>query len=652
MIFGFIVKKAVGRLKREVFPAISVLARLRAGREKGFVETGLLMSCDERDEIARFVRANYPEWVDSTIGRADKVLAHNISILGRTFNVGVPIDWHRDFESNHRWPLEPSRKVETSLLASGADVKNPWELSRFHHGLCLGKAFAITKKEEYAEEFVSQVFDWVENNPYFTGINWACAMEVAIRAVNLIWTLTLLGGSNALTMEVQRRFARILHLHGFYISWNLERSLRMVDGKAREVNGNHFVCDIVGLLYVAVILNGVPGIKGWLSTALAGLEQIVADQIGEDGVHHELSPNYHRLVLEALLSAAVLLERTGSASPASLHPCLARMVDFVDCYTKPCGMAPLVRDIDSGRFHIFGDEALTDHRHIAEVGRLFLNRGISKEPILFEDSLWLLGTKRYPNLPMKRFAQPAFRRVGSKSFESSGFYIMRNATMYVYAVCASTGMHGFCGHSHNDLLSFELSARGVDYITDSGSDVYTRFPELRNRFRSTSFHNTATIDDQEINRLSAVKMFEIGNEVSPRVIAWKSDCRSDTLVAEYSVVRADAIITHRRTFDFQKSESSLELIDEFKGVGEHGIKLFFHLDTHLSVSWTSDGQLKIAGVGTPALVVTPFLPAGTTTEIQDGWISRTYGTRESRKVVSYSFRGSLPIKFSCLFACS
>jgi hypothetical protein len=96
------------------------------------------------------------------------------------------IDWHTDFRSGYRWNKKTWYKWIRYGHVPGADIKVPWELSRFQHLTDLGRAYHTAGDEKYVFEFTCQITDWLMNNPPKFGINWACTMEVAIRSLNWI----------------------------------------------------------------------------------------------------------------------------------------------------------------------------------------------------------------------------------------------------------------------------------------------------------------------------------------------------------------------------------------------------------------------------------------------------------------------------------
>ncbi len=67
-------------------------------------------------------------------------------------------------------------------------------------------------------------------------INWGCAMDVAIRAINWIWSLSLLDDV-VLSNDVKRDMYGSLYQHGWFIYRNLE-------GNRLRYNHNHYLSDL------------------------------------------------------------------------------------------------------------------------------------------------------------------------------------------------------------------------------------------------------------------------------------------------------------------------------------------------------------------------------------------------------------------------
>ncbi len=72
------------------------------------------------------------------------------------------------------------------------------------------------------------------------------------------------------------------------------------------VTTNHYLADIVGLLYLGLCLKEVGEAESWRTFAVRELAREMERQVLADGVHYESSLSYHRLVTEMFLSSALL----------------------------------------------------------------------------------------------------------------------------------------------------------------------------------------------------------------------------------------------------------------------------------------------------------------------------------------------------------
>ena len=111
----------------------------------------------------------------------------------------VPIDWQLDFKSGFRWDegLWHGRIAYGNV--PGADVKVPWELARMQHLVALALASAYADDPDagnrYGGEIRNEILDFMAANPPGFGVNWVCAMDVGIRAVNWLLAFDIVKGS-------------------------------------------------------------------------------------------------------------------------------------------------------------------------------------------------------------------------------------------------------------------------------------------------------------------------------------------------------------------------------------------------------------------------------------------------------------------------
>jgi hypothetical protein len=594
------------------------------------------VSPGRRETLTQAFHRRYSEAPATIVDVADQVLRHEFDLLGSGC-VTLPRDlpWHTDFKSGREWPMEYSARIEYLEIDRPTDVKVPWELSRCQHFTILGQAFWLTGDEKYAREFVSEVSDWSARNPWSYGVNWACAMDVALRAVSWIWGFYFFGESTACGAPAFRAsFLRVLFMHGAFIASHLERG---------EVNGNHYLCDAVGLVFLGTFFRSTPTGRHWLQVGRDIVDAELFNQTSEDGVDFEKATAYHRLVLEAFLTSYLLLDLHGEKlSPAWLAR-LERMVEYVEAYTKPDGTVPLIGDADDGRVQKLGVQGVNDHRYLLAAGAVLFKRADFKRAgtHFSDEAFWLLGPEAAGQFDA---LEDATAPVVSKAFDTGGFYVLRNERAHVIVDCGEVGMHGRGGHGHSDITSLEIWLAGMNLVSDCGAYLYTASRDWRNRFRSTAFHNVLQVDGEELNRLiSPDHLWHLRDDARPLGVAWRWGEGADYFRGSHDgYARLDPPVRVTREVLLVKDGPDVLVRDSADGSGSHHLVWRFHLDPAVSAAIDHDDvHLRVADREAWLQIVDP-LP-GSQITLEDGWISPSYGVRAKTQVVVISVRASLPV---------
>jgi hypothetical protein len=634
------------RLRRpwsQVYPHLVTPARVAAAAGAASIDAlwiaqqrvSFFLSPADREGWAAAFRARYPDEVTAVTEAADRVLRHEFDLLGSgCVSLGPNLPWHRDFKTGREWPVQYSPDIEYAELDRPTDVKVPWELSRSQHFAALGEAYWLTGDERYAQEFVSEVQDWIARNPWDRGVNWACAMDVALRAVSWIWGFYFMSGSAACTGEAFRgAFLRALYLHGEHVATHIERS---------DVNGNHYLCDAVGLVFLgSFFCSTAKGIR-WLET---GREMIAAEmfnQTSEDGVDFEKSTAYHRLVLEAFLTCGVLLERNGQPFTPDWQSRLQRMLEFVDAYVKPDGRVPLVGDADDGRIQKLGTQPINDHRYLLSSGAALFGRADFKRTAgqFADESFWLLGPAGAAAFDGIAPVAPPSQ---SRAFPAGGFYVLRSDRAHVFVDCGEVGMHGRGGHGHNDILGFELWLDGMNLVTDCGAYLYTASREWRNRFRSTAFHSVVQVDGEELNRFVAPdNLWQLHDDARPEDVVWEWGAGVDYFRGSHTgYLRLIPPVTVMREIALIKDGPDVIVRDTVGGAGTRELVWRFHLDPSLAAEIVSGG-VRLSASGREAWLELVTGPPDLAMTIETGWLSPSYGVRAETRVVVMRVRAALP----------
>jgi uncharacterized heparinase superfamily protein len=622
-----------------------LLAHFRARQSPEFFP-GLV----DATNTARLQREIFPDETKQLLAQAERIAKdHCWSLLGfgeKCFGRDE-INWHRDPLSGIEWPLDYHADINL-FRGDGSDARVLWELNRLSHLITLGRAYALTKDEAFAKEFLRQVRSWRAQNPVARGANWACAMEVALRAINLLAAFSLFLPSPHFDEDALAELLMIFDQHGTHIRRNLEYS--------HIATSNHYMCDVAGLLWLGIMLPELQDASEWREFGLRELLNEVDKQILADGADSESSTGYHRLKLELLLYSFVLCRANDIDIEEKYWHKVRRMAEYTRAYLRPDGRAPLIGDSDSGQFFPIVKRSGDDHAYVLDIvdalgthaSGMLSGEGARTESehaggVRTQELLWLLGERGmrdFKSLPPAHASQ-------SQAFPGAGIYTLRDDDLYLLFNASGCGLNGRGSHGHNGALSIEISAGGSAFIIDPGSYVYTADLHERHLFRSTAYHSTVQVDGIEQNTTEETMPFVIGDEAHPRVIKWETNAEFDQVVAEHNGYRRlPEPVTHRRSVRFEKSSRYWLIEDSFSGEGAHDFAFRFHCASGIDVQVSPDGNLQLCDkINDACLLIAPLTESGRPV-LESGFVSTDYGRKESSIIVCWRERGSGPLRKS------
>ncbi len=586
--------------------------------------------------IAELQRTRFPAETAQLIESAARISqAHRWPVLGfGEKDFGSEINWRRDLLSGQEWPLD--YHVEVELAREGADARVLWELNRLAHFVWLGRAYVVTSDEHLAEEFFAQLETWRTQNPAGRGPNWACAMEVALRAVNLLTAFQLFRHSPRLDENRLLQLLATFEQHGAHIRRNLEFSY--------IVTSNHYLSDVVGLLWLGMMLPELEAAREWREFGRRELLREMDKQVLADGADSEASTGYHRLVLELFLYSFMLCRANDFAIPEKYWRKLHAMLGYLRAYMRPDGHAPLIGDTDSGQLMPLVKRAADEHAYVLALGAAVfkeLRFKLSVSEAAPEELLWMLGADGlhdYENLPPSE-------KASSQAFADAGTYIMREDDLYLLFNASDCGLDGRGSHGHNDVLSIEVSACGASFITDPGTYFYRGNLQERHLFRSTAYHSTVEVDGVEQNDIIDSIPFIIGNEARPRVLRWETNAERDLIIAEHQgYARLAQPVTHQRTVEFNKRERFWLIEDQLAGAGEHVFSFRFHIASGLETSVRADGNIAACDKVVGGRLLLAPLDVSAPALLEPRWTSRDYGAKMPSVSVCWTLRTHAPFK--------
>jgi hypothetical protein len=523
-------------------------------------------------------------WRDRLIARADAIRAHRFSFFDlEQVDVGTPIDWNRDHSSGQPAPLTFSAAIDYRDARVTGDAKVVWEPSRHHHLVVLARAYRATGRIEYAAAVAEQLESWLDQSPFGFGMNWRSPLELAIRAINWVWTLDLLAGSNVLTPALSARLLHALRLH----VWDIERKY----SRGSSAN-NHLIGEAAGVFVVTSYFDQLPAAAGLRRRAGEILAREIATQTYPSGATREQAFGYHLFVLQFFVYAGFVARWSGFEFPGEYWRRLAAMIDFATAMCE-AGPPPAYGDADDGYVLDLGN-AVQEVRAIAAAGAFLLGQpGEASGTIARSETVeWLRAPAQGADVRAgASTAAPA--PLTSRAFADAGYYLLQwggaGETDRVSALfdCGELGYTAIAAHGHADALSFTLRAFGEDVFVDPGTFDYFTYPEWREYFRSTRAHNTVVVDGESQSAL--LGSFLWGDRAAARCTAWEPRADGGVAAGEHDGYRrlADPVLCRRR-LDLSRASRSLVVDDWIGARGVHDVTLCFHLGSHCDA--VQDGQ--------------------------------------------------------------
>jgi hypothetical protein len=487
---------------------------------------------------------------EAIIGYADAILRGEYPLPGYgSPHLGANPDWHCDWVSGKRWPLDACEKIQI-VGHDGSDVKAPWELSRLQFAPIVARASVLTGDLRYREFLQALLADWNVSNPVGKGVNWTVAMEAALRGISLCLTMDLLWPFSEQEKPWLDQMTASLWQHLRFIEAHSEFSFRL--------RSNHYLSNLTGLTTLSAFLRG-PGQQRRLRKYARAVQREVLLQTYADGGDSEASTGYHVFVAQMGLHSFMVQQRSGCTITAAFEARLRRMFAWIATLADDAGKLPHLGDCESGRVELLPED-------IAQATRPACQRHSLRTGSLYALASHLLQL-------------PADAGEGAQKpislLPESGLAVLRAGDASVVFSAMPNGLGGKGGHTHCDKLSVVLRLGVNEVFCDSGSRCYTRSADRRNLDRSTQAHNTLVIDGADQNTIpnDLQMLFQCGNEASVSDITITQGDEISARASHAGYARLG--IGHQRTVAL--NEQCLLLTDEVSGTAQHGLALRFVL---------------------------------------------------------------------------
>lgn len=413
------------------------------------------------------------------------------------------------------------------------------------------------KNLKYYEKYKELTVNWIVNNPYPYGDGWH-PYTISLRITNWISTYKVFLDEINNDMNFRDQMVESLYTQYSYLQKNLEK----------DVLGNHYFENIKALI-IGSIFFGEEHVKSEFTKEL--LKQL-KEQILKDGIHFELTPMYHKIILEDLIKITVWLKN--ESVYVKLSEYIQKMIDVMYSFEEGLGKTPAFNDS-------------TD--------------GISK------DYECILETCKQEFNITPKFID---------SFNDGGYYILRNDQHKLIFDCGKICPSYLPAHGHCDALSYELSIEGIPILVNSGTYQYEG-GEWRNYFRKTKAHNTVMIGDKEQSQFWG--SFRIANRISD---VKRSRFNYKGLNFISGAYKTYFGARHTR-FIGEIDENVLLVLDKVESNASEDVKSYVHLDPNVKVSLNE--SIKIENNDMSINIIPISVKEAS---ISKGWYSRAFNLKE------------------------
>lgn len=349
---------------------------------------------------------------------ADAILVDRIELLHHEEEVDWDASWH-------------------------ADLSTP--LWRFNLHYCeyllpLAKAYLDTGDQSYLNKGKAIIRSWVSSCPCARGGTAWDPYVISMRIVNWLAFYGELRGELDSDPGFTDAFNQSLAEQFAHLSQHLEKDLL----------ANHYLENLKALVILSCYFDD----RETLDIALAKLYGQVKEQILPDGMHFELSPMYHKIVLEDLLRVASCLVVQGQGASEIIERLrLQGMCDALWSLERNTDRTPLFNDS--------GDNVAKSR-----------------------DALLRCTRERFGIEPVYHSLLP-----------NAGYYFLERQTDAGLAkIIFDAGMPGpeyALGHAHCDALSFEAFLDGTPIVVNGGTFTYQ--DEARLLYKRTKAHSTTQV---------------------------------------------------------------------------------------------------------------------------------------------------------------
>lgn len=241
------------------------------------------------------------------------------------------------------------------LTDQGAtDIKGVWELSRFAWVYPLVRAWLSDGDARHVERFWLLVASWMAANPPHRGPQWMCGQEASFRLIAVAFALQAFRTHPATTAERIRLTTQLATVTAQRIKAHLAYAVSQ--------QNNHGISEALGLYTAGALWPQLPAAASWRAQGLETLLPQVEALVAPDGSFSQHSSNYHRLFLQLMTWAEVVLRSEGQLLPSQVAAKVRLATEFLLNLMEADGTVPRYGADDSANLFPLAGTPAEDFR--------------------------------------------------------------------------------------------------------------------------------------------------------------------------------------------------------------------------------------------------------------------------------------------------
>ena len=464
--------------------------------------------------------------------------------------------------------LNVERDLGTDMIWSPSDVPRLWRYN-LHY-------FDYLRDDACSKDHgLGLITSWIDRNPQGSEPGWE-PFTASLRIVN--WVFFLHRNPLAVNDKV---------LASLY-----EQVLWLEKNDERHILANHYFENLKALSFAGCFFEGADA-QRWRRKGLLGVKEQLEEQTLSDSGHYERTPQYHALMLE----------------------------NYLDLLNLVRGSEGKQKELSEDSILGYCQRALVFYQQI-----LFPD----KKPPLFNDTAFGIA-------PSVQVLGEYFQRLSgvdglteilpqSVEYRDSGIFLYRSDDDMLVVDGGDVGPSYQPGHTHCDMLSYELMLGGHRIVVDTGVCEYSP-GETRRALRSTRAHNTVSVNGAEQSEVwgefrVARRAKMLNAQVSTDFGRWefKGAYRGFHCVGR--------VVEHHRVIEVAHSPciNEISITDTVTGADGKLIESFIHLHPSVEIVTQSEHSLSLSV--SPELSFSIEFPRTVTCALEESFYCPEFGVQQ------------------------